>query len=372
MTALIDNSPAKVEYLMNGAQPSGSVAATLLRNGFNVRSLRPYASDDPNDPRSYVDVVNNGKVEPMTTNIPASLRFQDWRLIDEAIMRVAKPHLKAVGDLRSRGLEVSLANGLGYTVFSYENQSDISPAQMAMSPVTKTDSDRPVYDIVNLPIPVLFKDFSFDARQVQASRNGNTPLDIETAILATRRVAELAETFLLGVTPSYTYGGGTAYGFRNFPSRLTKTITAPTAGGWTPATMVNEVLAMRLQSQLSYHFGPWMLYTSPNLDQYLDADYSSAKGDNTLRARLGAIRGIQGVETIDYLQFVVGTPYIMLLVEMDTKTVRMVIALDFTTVQWPGPGGFEMNYKVMCAIIPQLRTDQNLNCGIVDGEAAYP
>ncbi len=358
----------QMDFVLNG-QGHGNVASALLRNNMDVGALRPFIGDDG---QNYITVNDRGQERTIVTNAPASLRFQDWRLIDEAVIKVAKPRLRAVGDLRGAGLEVSLANGMGYTVFSYENQSDISPASINMDGIVRGESDRPVFDIINLPMPIIHKDFDFSARQVMASRNGYSPLDVTTAELAARRVAEGAEQLLLGVWPTYTFGGGTVYGYTNFNYRMTKTMTAPTAGGWTPSTLIQEILAMRLQSQLEYHFGPWMLYTSPNWDQYLDEDYSAAKGDNTIRQRIRDIEGIMDCRTVDYLQFLPSTPYTMIMVEFQPEVIREVVAMDVVTMQWETHGGMQMNFKVMCIMVPQLRADQNQNTGIVHGSASYP
>jgi uncharacterized linocin/CFP29 family protein len=232
-----------------------------------------------------------------------------------------------------------------------------------MDPAVAGEADRPKYDIVNLPLPVIHKDFYFSARQIATSRNLGASLDTTMAELAARRVAEEAEKLVLGTASSFTYGGGTIYGFKNFPSRITQTITAATAGGWTPATLVKEVLAMRQKSINKFHYGPWVLYNSPKWDQYLDDDYSSAKGDNTLRQRLQAISGIQDVRTADFL----GDTWDLFLVQMTSDVVRMVVGMDVTTVQWETMGGMQVHFKVMAILVPQLRADANGNTGIVHG-----
>lgn len=356
----------ELDFIFNG-QAHGSVGERLLAANGDVGTLRPFIGDDG----YHYSPLQNGE-NTIITNAPASLRFQDWRLIDEAIIRVAKPRLRLVGDLRGAGLEVNIPNGMGYTVFSFERQSDISPAIISMDGLRMSQSDRPVFDIINMPLPIIHKDFSFSARQIMASRNGYSPLDVTTAQLAARRVAEQAEQLALGTLANYTYGGGTIYGLVNFPNRITYSMTSPTVGGWTPAQTVQDVLAMRLASQLAYHFGPWMIYTSPNWDQYLDADYSSAKGDWTLRNRLRQIDGVLDVKTIDYFQFQANNPYTMVMVQMTEDVVREVIGLDITTLQWESNGGMEMNFKVMCIMCPQVRADQNSNSGIVHGSASFP
>ncbi|MHA1170341.1 MAG: major capsid protein [Candidatus Hodarchaeales archaeon] len=355
-----------MDVIMNG-QAQGDIATKLLANNMDPGILRPFVGADG---RSYATIIENGEpVVKLLNNATATLRKDAWQILDAAVVKAAKPRLKAVADLRAGGLTYNIPNGMSKTVVQTETQSDISEAIVSMSGIRQSDTDRPVYEITNLPLPIIHKDFQFPTRQVMVSRNSGSPLDTSTAELAARRVAEQAEQLLLGTAGSYAYGGGTIYGYTNFPSRLTKTMTAPTAGGWTAATAVNEVLEMKLQANQAFHYGPYMLYCSTAWDVYLDDDYSSSKGDNTLRERLRAIESISDVRTLDYLD-TAGTSYIMLLVQMTSDVVREVVGMDINTVQWETQGGMMLNFKVMAILVPQLRADQNSNTGIVHGTTA--
>lgn len=351
-----------LDMIANG-RAHGSVAATLMQNNFDVGALRPWLNSR-GEARMTVNRVVDGQLKPvnLVTNAPATLRKDDWKLIDDAVTRVAKPRLRLIGDLRARGLQYVIPNGMARIMLEYETMGDITPATISMDGLRQSDMDRPVFDIRGLPLPIIHKDFQFSARQVMASRMGGSPLDTTTAELAARRVAEEAEKLALGVSSTYSYGGSTVYGLINFPNRNTYTMEDPTDPSWTPAATVADVLAMKSISQSDFHYGPWMLYTSPSWDEYLDDDYSAAKGDNTLRQRLMMIDGIQGVQTLDYL-----TGYRMILVQLTTDVIREVIGMDITTVQWESHGGMQLNFKVMAIMVPQLRADTVNNSGIVDG-----
>lgn len=351
-----------MDFIYNG-QASGDVAATLLEHNFDTNVLRPWKGKDG---RTYMDVIVNDELKTVCVqNATATLRKDDWISLDNAIVKAAKPRLKLVGDLRGKGLTYSIPNGMGTTVLQTETLSDITDAETNMDGVSRSQSDRPLVELTSLPLPIVHKDFHFTARQIATSRSGGSPLDTTTAELAARRVAEGMEKLAIGSSTAYKYAGGYVYGLKNFTSRLTKTITAPTASGWTGATTVTEVLAMRKQSVDAYHYGPWTLYVGPSWDQYLDQDYSTAKGDNTLRERISKINGIQGVETLDYL-----SGYDMILLQTTSDVMRMVIGMEITTVQWPSVGGLQQNFKVLGIIVPQVRADQNSNTGLVHGSTA--
>lgn len=350
-----------MDFVLNG-QGHGNVAATLIANGFDVGCLRPWLG---NDGRSYMTIMHNGElVNVPIGNAIASLRKDEWIYLDTVILRTAKQRLRAVADLRGAGLTMTIPNAMGKTSIEYQTMGDITPATISMDPVRQSEADRPLFDLKNLPLPIIHKDFHYTARQIAVSRNGGTPLDTTTAELAGRRVAEEAEKLLLGISGTYEFGGGTIYGYTNYPSRNTHVLTNPTAAGWTPGTLLAEVLAMKQKSMTDMFYGPWVLYNSPAWDEYLDNDYSDAKGDNTLRERLRLVEGINDIRTLDYL-----TGYQLILVQLTSDVVREVVGMDITTVQWETHGGMLQHFKVMAMLVPQLRADMSGNCGIVHGTA---
>jgi uncharacterized linocin/CFP29 family protein len=352
---------APPSYILNGAG-FGDVASRLMSSGMDPRVLRPWIGKDG---RSQYITQNDEHGKPYSQpvmNTGALLRKDDWLALDQAIVKAATPRLKLVADLRSAGLQYNIPNGLGKTVLDTEKVSDINDADMSMDGLRESLGDRPVFDLASLPLPIIHKDYHFSARQVMCSRNGGSPLDTTMAELAARKVAEYAEKLAIGSQTGITFGNGTIYGITNMSGRMTKTVTSPTATGWTPATLVNEVLEMRYQAQAAYHYGPYMLYFSLDWDVYLDDDYSAAKGDLTLRERLAMIEGIQGVRTLDYLP--VKT---CVLLQMTSDVIREVIGMDITTVQWESKGGMQLNFKVMAIMVPQLRSDYNSRTGIVHG-----
>ncbi len=353
-----------MDFILNG-QANGNIATTLMNANMDANALRPWIGSDG---RSYVTVIQNGVPTSVPTlNATATLRKDDWKLLDTAVVKAAQSRLRAVADLRSAGLVYNIPNGMGKMVLETETQSDINDATVSMDGLREGKADRPLFELGTLPLPIIHKDFFFSARQVMASRNGGSPLDTTTAELAGRKCAEAAEKMLLGVSADdlYSYGGGIIYGYTDYEHRQLETLSDPTDSAWTPKMFVTDVLSMKQKSMNQKHYGPWMLYTAPAWDQYLDQDYSDAKGDNTLRERVKKIEGIQDVRTLDFL-----TGYDVILVQMTSDVVREVIGMDFTTVQWESKGGMQLNFKVMGILVPQIRADQAHNSGIVHGSVA--
>lgn len=347
-----------MDYIVNGSAV-GPVANELLANGFDLRSRRPYIAKDG---KGYVMTTLNGK-NVAVRNTTATLRYDEWKQFDEAVLKAARPRLRGVADLRAAGLTYTIPNGMGKTVFVTEKMSDPGNAAVSMDGLRQSANDRPVFEIENLPLPIISSDFSFSARQLAISRSGNTPLDTAMAEAAARRVAEEAEKLLLGTSAMWgstkTYGSGYIYGYTTHPDVGIVTVTAPTDSSWTGETLLSEVLEMIQASLDDYHYGPWALYFAPSWTRYLGEDFKS-NSDKTVMQRIGEIEGITSIRTLDYL-----TNYGILLVQMTSDVVREVIGMDLTTVQWETSGGLEVHFKVMAIMVPQIRSDKNDKCGIV-------
>lgn len=382
MATLNNDAPPKIDYMIPSEgriSMSDNWGRRLLDNELDTGCMRPYLENG----RSYITrnmMDQYGKPSPkaILTNDDsnATLRFLDWIQLDEAVLTASKPSLRVAKDLQEAGLVYQLPNGIAKTTMQYQQQSDISGATVSMDGLRQGERDRPVFSLINFPIPIIHKDFSYSLREILASRTGYSPLDTTTAELAGRRVAEQVEQFCLGCGPntnfsapgqflgqsSYAYAGSVIYGLMNYPGRITYSITLPTAMGWTPATTVSDVLAMRKKSKLAFHNGPWILYHGLAWDSYMDDDYKPTYNDESLRQRIQKIDGIQAVRSAEYIP-----DYSLLLVQQTSNVIRLVIGMQMTTVQWESHGGMQWNFKVMAVIVPQLRSDFYGNTGIVHG-----
>ena len=324
---------ASVEMLTGDKRSHGSIAKRLLQSGFDVNSLRT------ND----------------------TLLYDEWKELDGAVLDSFQNRIVGVADLLSRNLVYDVKKGLAATVLSFQDASDINAADMTMDGVNHGQRDRQEYNINYLPLPIIHKDFGFSIREIQESRNGTRPLDTSMAELCARKVAEKAEDLLFNGSSSYTYGGGTIYGYTDFTNRNTFTIQS---GGWDGATgeqIVADVIDMKQASINDRCYGPWVLYIPTDFESKMDSDFK-ANSDKTVRQRILEIGGIQDVKVADTL-----TASNVVLVQMQSNTARIVQGLGLKTVQWDIEGGMFVNFKVMAIIVPQIRSDQSERCGIVHG-----
>jgi len=359
--------------LLGGGQAQGNVANYFASNGrLDVHGMRPFF--DPKTRKSYISVfkggdpkdVKNYGVLPLNTN--ATLRRDEWKKLDEAVMQVGRFRLGGVQDLVSKGLTYDLGNAMGTTVLEWHDVSDPMEADVTMDGVTRSNGDRPKYQHNYMPLPIIHVDYEINLRELSASRNMGNPIDTTAAESAARRIVEKIEAMLF-TNITYAFGEKDArgrnsiYSYINHPDRIPMSIAG---AHWDDLvstiglTILNQVLVAKSASIAKYHYGPWMLYIPQNFEIVIDKDYDTTTPGTTIRERLMKIEGLQGIKVIDTLP-----ADNAVLVEMLPSTVRLVRGLGIQNVEWSTEGNFVTKFKVLTIQVPQIRSDMNKKCGIV-------
>lgn len=382
------------DFILNG-QAHGSMGEILQGTRFDPGLLRPYIDEngervctvntgrmrENKETGMYEPVYEKARISELIANgvsspvfNATSLRKLEWVFLDQVVLRAARYRLKAWADLAAANTFGGF-NGMSKMVLEHETMSDPGEAVVDMDGLTEGRGDSPKYQLEGLPLPITHSDFFFSSRRLAVSRNTGTPLDSTMAEAAARRVAEAIEKVTIGVQTGITNGDAsqygrapTVYGYTNFPNRITKTdMTAPT--GSNGEAVVDSWIALRELLILNKFYGPFMVYTSTDWDRYLDGDYKVTGGNNpntTLRARLKQIPDIVDIRRLDFLT----NTFTVLFVQMTPDVARAVSGMDITTIQWESKGGMQLNFKVMCINVPQLRADYYGKCGIGHGTTA--
>lgn len=302
-------------------------------------------------------VANGGGVPDLRTN--DTLRKDEWKLLDTAIVEVAQKRMRIVRELRRRGLVFNLANPLGTTVLETETVSDMNDAEIDMYGKTKGDNDAVNFEIGYLPVPIIHKAFEVNARKLAASRKLGQSLDTYQPTLATLKVVELIEKLTVTGTGGFTWGGGTIYGLENHTSVNTGSLTS----AWTNDSardVVTDVQAMKQTLIDAKQFGPYMLIVPTAYETALDDDYVSTTSTTiTIRQRLMQLEGIVGIMVSDH-----ATSTKCTLFQLSPETIRMVVGQDPAPVEWSSGDNMTMYFKVLSIMVPQIRADQDGNCGI--------
>ena len=312
-----------------GGQGFGNVAQRLLANGFNIASLR-------------------------TNDV---LRKDEWLLYDKTVVEVARAALVGVGDLMGAGLTMGIPNAMGVTSVLHETMSDITDAEVSMTGLAAGERDRLAFTQVNVPLPIVHKDFYISLRNLESSRRFGMPLDTSTAGIAARRVADAIEDMLFNGV-AIKSGGGTVYGYTNYTARNTGSVTA----SWVTTSgdnIIADTLDMIAAAQADNMYGPYMLYVPIAVLNNLLNDFKAAS-DKTILQRIEEIPLIRGVKSTTRLT---GTN--ILLVQFTSDVIDMLDGIQPTTVMWESQGGMMLNFKVIAIMAPRVKSDFNGSCGVV-------
>lgn len=312
-----------------GFQGQGDVATRLLSTGFNVNALR-------------------------TNNV---LRKEEWIQFDEKVVNVARQRLVGVADLLNNGLRFGVGNALGTTVVEWERMSDMDPAELSMSGITEGQEDRVVFDLQQIPLPIIHKDFRINIRALEASRKLGQPLDTTQATLAARLVSEKIESLLFN--GGYVAGASNqVYGYTSAPNRNTGSVTA----SWLTATgaqIVADVISMIDDANADHMYGPFGLYVPVAVFNHMADDYK-AESDKTIKQRVEEIPGISWIKPSSDLT---GTNVTM--IQMTEDVVDMIDGIQPTVVQWETHGGMQVHFKVMAIMVPRIKDTKASQSGIV-------
>ena len=341
-------------------QSGSSLVNKLLANSFDHNILRPYRVGE----QCFINNAAGG--DPIKVN-DATLRKDEWILLDTAVTKVARERLNFVTDLRNMGLTTDIKNAMGITKIEYQNQSDIGDASVSMDGINKGENDRPVFDLTSIPIPIVSKDFTISARELAASRNSGQPIDSSNAEQGSRKVSETVEKLHLGTYGTYKFAGSNLYGICNFPDRITTTFTDWAASSKTNEQRFADILGFVYSLRAANRYGPIGIYVSGNYVRYLDEDYK-ANSDITLRERILKV-GVDNPSTPGKIRFVKALDYLandtVMVIQLTSDVIQSMNGMNTTVLQWTEQAGMQVNMKIMSIVVPRVRSDYNGSCGIL-------
>lgn len=309
-------------------------------------------------------------------NNATTLRKEDWINLDKRVVLSTRKRMTAWADLMNAA-SVGGINGMSKMTHEYEAMTDPGEAVVDMDAITDGRRDQPQFKLRSVPLPITHSDFSFSQRRIAVSANSGTPVSTTMGEACGRRVGEMIEKTTIGVETGVTYGTqstgitahdgtSTAYGYTNFPYRVTKTdLTTPT--GSNPEAILSDVLEMVETMQTNGFYGPWVLYHSTPYSRYLNDDYfrtGSTSAVRSVRQRLMEIDGISRIQRLDFLT----SGFQLILLELGNPDVAEAInGMDVTTVQWPEKGGLQLCFKVMAIQTALMKAPYNQVAGMIHG-----
>ncbi|KKM63753.1 hypothetical protein LCGC14_1508330 [marine sediment metagenome] len=343
-----------------------NTASRLFENKSNPASMRPYIGEDGNFYTNRFlggDAKNIENYEQVPTN-NAALRYDEWRTLDDVVIKIAEKRLVGFDDLRAAGLVYNLNNAMGTTVLTWEEMSDAMEAFVSIDPVRRGDNDVVDFAPQHIPIPIVHADYQISERILQESRNRGDSLNVSNAERAARKVAEQLEDMLFGATATIVYGGGTIHSYISHPD--VNDVAFDSAGVYwdlaaaTGALILADVIAMKQALIADKHFGPYAMYIPTIYETKMDQDYDVAGASlMTIRERILKIEGVNSLKVVDSMPV-----DNVLMVQLTSDVVDLIDGMPMQNVQWDSEGGFVHHYKVMTIQVPRVKSDYNNASGI--------
>jgi len=347
--------------------PQGEVAARFIQNGgkLNPAAMRPWL--DPKTGRSYITVHVGGdprKKENYRTmpvnNANTSLLYDEWKLMDEELMRIVQDELVGLADLREYGLEKTIGNGMGHTVFQYQEIMNELEVELSMDGITRGKNNAPIMTLKQIPLPILHVDYEFNERMLQVSRNDGVALDVEQVTAARRAINEKIEDMLF-TDFTYAYAGGTIYSYTNHPDRVPLKMTT----SWLDSSMTSALICTAVSGMVQELID--IKKTAGGLVLYLPTAYFSKitykSPDKEQESIYNCILQNPKIKKIVFVDRIVGEQ--VFLIQMNTETVRWLNGMGMQNIMWNSEGGMRHHFKAMTIQLPQIRSDYLERLGIV-------
>lgn len=291
-----------------------------------------------------------------------TLRHEEWKFFDEALVEEASIRLVGVADLIAGGFVRPVTNAIGKTVFGWESVTNMDAAVTSLNGLSRTNNDRQEFELNQIPLPITHKDFMLNLRTLAASRERGEALDTSAARQAGRVVAEQLEYMLFKGGP--TFGGLPIYGYETHPDINTDSFDS--SKDWaddtkTGASFLKDVLNMITKLHADRMYGPYTIYVPTDAGVNLDNDYNAGTANTeSIRGRLLKVGSVRDIRVADQMSSG------KVIMKQDTIDVAAwVNGENLQTVQWDEYGGFEINFKAFAIGVPLIRSDVQGRSGIV-------
>lgn len=345
--------------------PSG-LASQLLAAEMEVRAR---LASDPDfvddDPGLRVATMRRAQHRHAEMRGLAPLWKDAQEQIDNSIVRVGREGLAILAD-RMDMATVNLPNWLGIMELTSHKVGESRKANIGMVPGSRPDGgglqDKVPYTI---PIPVIWDEFGFNARELAAAQRVGRPLEMDEAEQAVRNVNFAAEDLIINGLPT-NIAGNTIDGLLD----TTNTQAYESNMAWdnaskTGADILTDVLALRTKAAAVKRYGPYTLYVPTEYSAALQRPFDSSSGARTIQQYLEALtfgnRNLR-VRVADLL------PANRVLLIQDTADIVDVIVGQQPVAINPAPEiEFHTKWLVYAVIVPRVKSDINSDFGIVAG-----
>lgn len=278
--------------------------------------------------------------------INATLRKDEWEIVDARVNIEARDPLNVFEQFRSRNLVETI--GIGDIERVSEFLSGFTEASVTFDGEASFEVDRADYGNDRRSIPIISHGFKYGFRQMASSEKRGNNLQTDSAGLAGRSVGTRVRDLITNGLATGGPSGGGIPGLTTAP--LAIDVSLGTAWDESGATIVDDVLEMIQAAIDGFFFGPYILWVPKNYWTTLANDYSTQKGDRTFLERILAIPGIDDV----IMNASLDDDNVIL--QQATKDVMdLSLALPMTTWQWQ-KNPTATQFRVLTLMGPHIKT----------------
>ncbi len=342
---------------------SSGEAAKLLGNG-----ARPIINEKTGQP---LFDQRTGQLQIMTSRglvVNSALRKDEWEELDRAIVQAAVAPLNMTQRMITAGLTRPLG-GLGTLIAQYNQISEMTAANVSLSGNASGQKDRVDYDLVGVPVPVIFKEFELNQRYLEASRRLGDSVDTANGTAAARVVGEKVEDLLINGDTNVNLNGNTIYGLTSHPDRNTNTATALGGGDFATISNIMPTFSGILSELKADNYrGPYGVFVADTqYDQMAFNVYSDGSGQSALN-RVLQIPSIQFIDSSAWLD--AGE---IVVVNLSRDVVELAYVQQYwpiTNLEWTSGDGMQSNFKVMTVFAPIVKSDYAGRSGVFHATGA--
>lgn len=336
---------------------SSGEAAKLLGNG-----ARPIINEKTGQP---LFDPKTGQLQIMTSRglvVNSALRKYEWEELDAAIVAAAVAPLNMTQRMISAGLTRPLG-GLGTLIAQYNQISEMTAANVSLSGNASGQKDRVDYDLVGVPVPVIFKEFELNQRYLEASRRLGDGIDTANGAAAARVVGEKVEDLLINGDTNVNLNGNTIYGLTSHPDRNTETATNLGGGDFGTISNIIPTFSGILSALKADNYrGPYGVFVADTqYDQMAMSFYTDGSGQSALN-RVLQIPQIQFIDSSAWLD--AGE---VVVVQLSRDVVELAYVQQYwpiTNLEWTSGDGMASNFKVMTVFAPMVKSDYAGRSGV--------
>jgi len=295
--------------------------------------------------------------------INSTLKKDEWEELDSTVVQAATKPLNVVATFDRLGL-VRRLGGLGTLTAQYNQVSEVMAANVTMSGHASGQKDTVDYDLVGVPVPIIFKEFEINQRALLSSRQLGDGIDMASAEAAGKVVDEAVEDLMINGSTAISLNGSSISGLTSHATRNTDTATNYGGGDWgTITNVIPTISGMIAAAEGDNYFGPYGIFVATTQYGQASRAFFTDGSGNTPLSRVMQIPGVSFCEPAHWLD--AGEVLLVNLSKDVVEIARVDAYWPVVNLEWSSGDGMMTSFKVMTVFTPLVKDEYSGKSGIV-------